>query len=59
MEFPDDFTRGVAAAADQIEGAAAVDGKGPSVWDDFSRLPGKVLDSHSGKVASGQCGLLD
>lgn len=51
MDFPDDFTWGVAAAAYQIEGAASADGKGPSVWDDFSHTPGKVLDRHTGDVA--------
>lgn len=51
MVFPENFTWGVAAAAYQIEGAAAEDGKGPSVWDMFCQQPGKVLDGHSGEVA--------
>lgn len=51
MQFPENFTWGVAAAAYQIEGAAAEDGKGPSVWDMFCRQPGKVLDGHTGNVA--------
>lgn len=51
MEFPENFTWGVAAAAYQIEGAPAGDGKGPSVWDMFCRQPGKVGDGHSGDVA--------
>lgn len=51
MEFPDNFTWGVAAAAYQIEGAAGEDGKGASVWDMFCRQPGKVLDGHSGDMA--------
>lgn len=51
MRFPKDFTWGVAAAAYQIEGAASTDGKGPSVWDEFCRQPGKVLDGHTGDVA--------
>jgi beta-glucosidase len=34
----------VATAAPQIEGAAFTDGKGPSVWDTFSRRPGAVLN---------------
>ena len=33
MRFPTNFTWGVAAAAYQIEGVAAWDSKGPSVWD--------------------------
>jgi beta-glucosidase len=51
MAFPENFTWGVAAAAYQIEGAAAEDGKGPSVWDQFCRQPGKVLDGHTGDSA--------
>jgi beta-glucosidase len=51
MRFPKDFTWGVAAAAYQIEGAASTDGKGPSVWEEFCRQPGMVLDGHTGDVA--------
>ena len=51
MGFPDNFTWGVAAAAYQIEGAAAEDGKGPSVWDMLCRQPGKIADGHSGEIA--------
>ncbi|HWL15122.1 MAG TPA: GH1 family beta-glucosidase [Opitutus sp.] len=42
VRFPSKFVWGVAAAAPQIEGAAFEDGKGASVWDVFSRLPGRV-----------------
>ncbi len=41
-QFPPDFTWGVAAASAQIEGAAFSEGKGPSIWDAFCRVPGKV-----------------
>jgi beta-glucosidase len=44
LRFPRDFVWGVATAAAQIEGAAFTDGKGASVWDTFSRVPGKVLN---------------
>ena len=40
--FPENFVWGVATAAPQIEGAAFLDGKGESIWDRFSRIPGKV-----------------
>ena len=42
IRFPGNFVWGVATAAAQIEGAAFEDGRGPSIWDVFSRLPGKI-----------------
>ena len=36
-EFPKDFVWGVATAAAQVEGAAYEDGRGPSIWDVYSR----------------------
>ena len=49
--FPDDFVWGVATSAFQIEGASDADGKGPSVWDTFCKLPGAIADSSDGTVA--------
>ncbi|KAJ4210746.1 hypothetical protein NW759_013050 [Fusarium solani] len=51
--LPSDFIWGYATAAPQIEGAWNVDGKGPSIWDTFSRVPGKIRD---GSTASDGCG---
>ncbi|MGI5273933.1 GH1 family beta-glucosidase [Nonomuraea sp. CA-218870] len=45
------FLWGTATAAYQIEGAADEDGRGPSVWDTFSREPGRTRDGHTGDVA--------
>nr|AHG23303.1 beta-glucosidase [uncultured bacterium] len=49
--FPDSFKWGAATASYQIEGAASIDGRGPSVWDLMCRWPGKVSRGHSGEVA--------
>ncbi|MGI9648051.1 MAG: GH1 family beta-glucosidase [Acidimicrobiia bacterium] len=51
LTFPDDFVWGVATASYQIEGATTEDGRGPSIWDTFSRMPGKVLNGDTGDVA--------
>lgn len=37
ISFPSDFQWGVATSAFQIEGAANLDGRQPSVWDTFSQ----------------------
>jgi beta-glucosidase len=49
--FSSDFAWGTATAAYQIEGAADVDGRGPSVWDVFSRKPGATFEGQTGDVA--------
>ena len=49
--FPADFAWGFAASAYQIEGAAAEDGRGPSIWDTFARQPGAIADGSTGDVA--------
>jgi beta-glucosidase len=50
-DFPADFVWGVATAACQIEGAAALDGKGPSSWDVFARHPGAIFEGHTPEIA--------
>ena len=49
--FPADFAWGFAASAYQIEGAAAEDGRTPSIWDTFCRVPGAVEGGEHGDVA--------
>jgi beta-glucosidase len=49
--LPADFLLGAATAAYQIEGAVDTDGRGPSIWDTYSRTPGMVVDGHTGDVA--------
>ena len=41
-DFGKDFLWGVAIAAAQNEGAHAIDGRGPSIWDLFAKRKGKI-----------------
>ena len=50
--FPEGFVWGAATAAYQVEGAAAEDGRGPSIWDVYSHTPGKTLNGDTGDVAA-------
>src|SRR5687767_1346986 len=52
LTFPSGFGWGAATSAYQIEGAAAEDGRGPSIWDTFSHTPGKVRGGDTGDVAA-------
>src|SRR4051812_15825221 len=47
-----EFVWGAATAAYQIEGAAQEDGRVPSIWDTYSRTPGRVLNGETGDVAT-------
>jgi beta-glucosidase len=51
LRFPDGFLWGTATASYQIEGARDADGKGPSIWDTFSHIPGKIHHDENGDVA--------
>ena len=51
LRFPQGFVWGTATAAYQVEGAAAEDGKGESVWDRFSATAGAIADGSDGRVA--------
>ena len=50
-KFPEDFIWGTATSSYQIEGAADKDGKGPSIWDSFCTIPGKIAQGETGNVA--------
>ena len=49
--FPRDFKWGTATSSYQIEGAPTAGGKGPSVWDSFSHIEGKINNGDTGDTA--------
>jgi beta-glucosidase len=57
--FPASFLWGAATAAYQIEGATRDDGRGPSIWDQFSHTPGKTRDGDTGDVAADHYHLME
>ncbi|WP_030153928.1 GH1 family beta-glucosidase [Streptomyces sp. NRRL S-244] len=52
LAFPAGFRWGTATAAYQIEGAATLHGRTPSIWDTFSHTPGRVLNGDTGDTAA-------
>jgi beta-glucosidase len=49
--LPPTFRFGVATSSYQIEGAVAEDGRTPSIWDTFCRVPGAVENADTGDIA--------
>ncbi len=49
--FPAGFVWGTATSSYQIEGAVAEDGRAPSIWDTFCRVPGAIDGGDNGDVA--------
>ncbi|XP_018417300.1 PREDICTED: lactase-phlorizin hydrolase-like [Nanorana parkeri] len=49
--FPEDFKWGVSTSAYQVEGGWDADGKGPSTWDNFSKIPGNTENDANGDIA--------
>ncbi|KAF9623425.1 hypothetical protein IFM89_003009 [Coptis chinensis] len=52
--FPKSFVFGTATSAYQVEGMAAKDGRGPSIWDVFVKIPGTIANNSTGDVAVDQ-----
>ena len=48
--FDKDFIFGASTAAYQIEGAIDADGKLESIWDRFTKIPGKIADGSDGSI---------
>ncbi|MEU4577404.1 GH1 family beta-glucosidase [Nonomuraea sp. ATR24] len=51
LRFPTGFAWGAATSAYQIEGAVTADGRGVSIWDTFTRTPGRVVGGQHADVA--------
>ncbi|MEV0202512.1 GH1 family beta-glucosidase [Nonomuraea sp. NPDC050691] len=51
LRFPPGFAWGAATSAYQIEGAVTDDGRGVSIWDTFTKQPGRVVGGHHADVA--------
>ena len=49
--FPKGFVWGASTSAFQIEGAVDEDGRGASIWDSFSRVPGAVYHGETADIA--------
>jgi beta-glucosidase len=52
LNFPKGFLWGSATASYQVEGAVKDDGRGPSIWDTFSHVPGNTNNGDTGDVAN-------
>ena len=50
-KLPRDFVWGVSTSSYQIEGATDVDGRGPSVWDTYCKVPGRIANGDTGDIA--------
>jgi beta-glucosidase len=51
LDFPTGFHWGAATASYQIEGACREAGRGESIWDRFTHVPGNVRDGSTGDRA--------
>lgn len=50
LVFPAGFRWGSATSSFQIEGAADVDGRTPSIWDTFCDVPGAIANGDDGRL---------
>lgn len=52
LSFPTGFVWGAATASFQIEGSTTADGRTDSIWDEFCRRPGAVVNGDTGDPAA-------
>lgn len=50
--IPPALLRGAATSSYQIEGIRREDGRGPSIWDQFSAMPGTIYQDQTGDMAA-------
>lgn len=50
--FPRGFLWGTATSSFQIEGAVNEDGRGPSIWDTYTRVPGRIAGNANADIAN-------
>ena len=50
-DFGKNFNWGVATSSFQIEGSNDVDGKIDSIWDSFTKTPGKIRNGDTAEYA--------
>ena len=50
-DFPAEFVWGTSTSSFQIEGAADLDGRTPSIWDRFCQQPGNIRDGSDATLA--------
>ncbi|KAK7813081.1 beta-glucosidase 44, partial [Quercus suber] len=53
-KFPKGFVFGTATSAYQVEGMAHKDGRGPSIWDTFVKIPGIIANNGTADVSVDQ-----
>ncbi|KAH7575770.1 hypothetical protein ACOSP7_004292 [Xanthoceras sorbifolium] len=52
--FPEGFIFGTATSAYQVEGMADKDGRGPSIWDAYVKVPGNIAKNATADVTVDQ-----